>query len=194
MMSSNLPVESRGTVRTLFRAAVWSVLVLLSACSKPEKIINRADFDPGLEPDLVLYDFDYETTTGTRKNWTLRAQEARKYDVRRTFVFRGVNFVLYENGVPGSRLTAKAGTAQYDSRDMTAISNVRVVFRDGTVLTSEELIWSDERKILHTEKFVRIVKPTGDRIEGYGLEMDRNADTITIRRRVSGSFDQENKL
>lgn len=163
------------------------MLLGLWACGRPERVVDLRE--DGAEPDVVLYDFEYEAVRldGTR-SWTLHAEEAVKRDADRVFLFKDVRLLLYEGGAAGPSLTARRGMVRYESRDMTAWSNVRVVFADGTVLTTEELHWSEGRQVLHTTNFVRIVRPSGEVVEGYGLEMDRNAETVTILRQVRGTW------
>ena len=169
--------------------ALAVLLLLLSACAGDEDVetVDSADF--GLEPDLVMTDFDYSASTGNdRKNWDLHCVVAEKYDTLRRFLFKDVIFKLYDGGSVRAVLTSRYGVATYNDRNMTARSNVRLVFNDGTVLTTESLTWDNRRQLLRTEEFVRIVKPNGDTVTGYGLTMDRNAQKIVIKNRVKGQM------
>jgi len=176
-----------------YKYLIFSICCFIySFCAKPEKIITVENFDPQLEPDLIIYNFDYEATTKDKKIWSLKADLAKKYDALKLISFSGVFFKLYgDNDKISTVLTSRYGKAHYDSKNMTAISNVKVVFEDGTVLTTDELTWNDDSKLLKTDKFVRIIKPSGEKIEGYGLEMDQKAEIVTIKHRVSGSFKKE---
>lgn len=175
----------------LFLAAAFFAACLLAGCREKEDVetIDIADFDQ--EPDMVMTDFDYSMSTDGVKSWDLHCREADKYDTLRRFLFKDVKLNLFDGPAVKAVLTSRIGTANYNDRNMTAQSNVRVVFNDGAVLTTESLTWDDSRQVLRTEDFVRIVKPGGDMVTGYGLTMDRNADEIVIKRRVKGTFNKD---
>ena len=178
--------------RSLTGASVvlFAVMAFFSCRHKETiEILDSVDFDQ--EPDLVMTDFEYSSTTGNQKNWDLDCREAEKFDSLKKFLFKDLHFRLYEGKAVHAVLTAKFGSANYGERDMTAQSNVKVVFDDGTILRTQTLTWDDAREVLRTEDFVRIVKPDGDQITGYGLTMDKNADEIVIKHRVKGKFNND---
>lgn len=58
-------------------------------------------------------------------------------------------------------------------------NNVVWTSTDGKRLESEELIWDERKKRIHTKKLVHIVTPEQD-IYGYGLEADQDFNTWKI--------------
>jgi lipopolysaccharide export system protein LptC len=52
---------------------------------------------------------------------------------------------------------------------------------DGTVLTTEELVWNDEKQKITTDKFVTIVTPK-EKLQGCGFESDQYLRNYIIYR------------
>jgi LPS export ABC transporter protein LptC len=171
------------------RKALSSVLflftaILLSFCTPKKQTMDILDIEN--EPDVIIEDFIYSCTTDGRKIWEIKSDKAEKFESARKFLFRTILLKMYEDETVKSILTAKYGVVNYNGKDVTARTNVVLTTSEHTVLYTQSLTWDNERKILRTEDFVRIVKPNGDVLTGYGLEMDQNADRITIKRRVVG--------
>lgn len=92
---------------------------------------------------------------------------------------KGTNVEFLENGKVNSTLTADYAI-RYEAKSRIVVQN-NVVWTsiDGKRLESEELIWDERTKKIHTKKLVHIVTPEQD-IFGYGLEADQDFNTWKI--------------
>jgi len=80
-----------------------------------------------------------------------------------------------------SVLTARRGRVNDVTNDFEASGNVVVRSDSGTVLTTEELYWSNARGRVFTEAFVEIRSPT-EVIRGTGFESDQSLTHYSIAR------------
>lgn len=86
--------------------------------------------------------------------------------------------ILIEFLRPGSNRTQGSLTAKYAIR---LENQSKVIVRDSVVwksgkgeeLRTQELIWDDQRKVVHTTHFVKIIKPE-EEFYGFGFEADQD--------------------
>ena len=75
---------------------------------------------------------------------------------------------------------------------MTAKGNVRLYNSQNDKLQTSELNWDETRKIIYTEKFVRITRPSQrDTTYGLGFEADQGFKQITIKRRIQSKLNAD---
>ena len=80
-----------------------------------------------------------------------------------------------------STLTARRGRVDDRTKDLDAYERVRLVSDDGTVLTTDHLLWKNEDRTIRSDMFVEIVSPT-ERITGQGLVSDQSLKNYRIFR------------
>lgn len=99
-------------------------------------------------------------------------------DVRQEFP-EGTRVEFLEGDEISSVLTADYAM-RYEAKSRIIVqNNVVWTSTDGKRLESEELIWDERKKKIHTQKLVHIVTPEQD-IFGYGLEADQDFNTWKI--------------
>ena len=94
------------------------------------------------------------------------------------------------DGIRNSVLTADSAKIDDITKNMTAFGNVRVVSDSGTVLTTTEMHWINDTRMIMGDKFVTISSPL-ETIQGYGFESDQNLTHYEIKR-VSGKVATDN--
>jgi len=88
------------------------------------------------------------------------------------------------NGIRSSVLTADSAKIDDVTKNMTAFGNVKVVSDSGTTLTTTEMHWINNKKMITGNKFVTITSAF-ETIQGYGFESDQTLTHYEIKR-VSG--------
>ncbi len=83
-----------------------------------------------------------------------------------------------------SVLTSDSAVVNDQTHDLEALRNVTVVSDSGTTLRTEELIWTNATRKIHTPKFVHITSASED-LQGTGLESDQSLKNYSIFK-VSG--------
>lgn len=73
-----------------------------------------------------------------------------------------------------STLTAKTAVRKQEQGLVTARDSVVMITDKQEKLETEELIWDERTKKVHTDKFVKVTKPGGEVIYGYGLEAEQD--------------------
>jgi LPS export ABC transporter protein LptC len=107
------------------------------------------------------------------------------------FLERNVKVDFYNrNGIHNSVLTADSARIDDITKNMTALGNVKVVSDSGTVLTTTEMHWINNTRIITGDKFVTI-SSSFETIQGYGFESDQNLTYYTIKK-VSGKVATDN--
>lgn len=100
---------------------------------------------------------------------------------------KGMNARFYDlNGNVDSRLSARYGINYENQKLIKLKDSVRVVNQKGEELKSEELFWDQEKKIIYTNKFVRIARE-GEEIKGDGFESNETFTRYKILK-PSGSL------
>jgi len=110
--------------------------------------------------------------------------------VQRTDV-NGVRVLFYsEAGGINSTLVADGGSIYSQSEDLVARGHVVVRTADSTVLVTDSLAWSNQRRLVRTDANLVIETPKG-RVEGKGLVSDAALTKIDILSPVRGTSDYE---
>ncbi len=92
-----------------------------------------------------------------------------------------------ETGRHQSVLTARTGTVDTQTGNMTVRGEVVVVTDDGVRLETEELRWLDDRRRIVTELPVRIVRETGE-VRGVGLDTDPELREFRLGSKIEGEW------
>lgn len=138
-------------------------------------------------PSQVIEAFTVHESSSGKRLYTLEAQQAYVYDpVQRTDV-TGLRVLFYdEAGAIKSTLVADGGSIYSQSEDLVARGHVVVRTSDSTVLTTDSLGWSNQRRLVRTDAALVIETPKG-RVEGKGLVSDAGLTKIDILSPVKGT-------
>ncbi|UKJ08215.1 LPS export ABC transporter periplasmic protein LptC [Solitalea lacus] len=86
-----------------------------------------------------------------------------------------------------STITARYGIRQPNERKIEVRDSVVVVNSKGDKLTSERLVWDEDKHIIYSDKFVKIISP--DKIvQGYGFEAPEDLSVYKFKK-LSGEVD-----
>jgi LPS export ABC transporter protein LptC len=102
-----------------------------------------------------------------------------------TLVDSGAVVDFFKKGVYASTLTALRGKIYDITKDVEVYENVKLVSPDGSLLTTNKLLWVNKTQRIKTDDFVHIKTPKED-IQGYGFESDQSLTNYVIYK-VSGN-------
>lgn len=84
-----------------------------------------------------------------------------------------------EFGKHTTQLTSKRGSVDEGSNNLEATGNVVVKSDSGTTVYTEKMFWNNQRQLIHSPEFVRIVSPK-EQLQGTGFESDHNLRNYKI--------------
>jgi LPS export ABC transporter protein LptC len=173
-------------LRRVVRCALATVLVAVLAC-KDKPVCGPNPVLPNQETDVFTL---HESSSGKRQ-YTLEAQKAYVYDPAQRVDVTGLRVLFYDEvGGVSSTLVADEGSIYSQNEDLVARGNVIVRTSDSTVLTTDSLAWSNQRRLVRTDADLVIETPKG-RIEGKGLVSDAGLTKIDILSPVQGTSDYD---
>jgi len=158
---------------------IWLVTGLsLAACRRSSSDANVAG--SAVEtPTQVLKDFELNDVNKGMKTMSLKAPEARIYDVLQVADVDRPILVFYQNGQLSSRVSAPSGRVRTDTHDVETWGGVTVVSADSSTLTTPRLRYDAKKGKIFSSEAVHLDKP--DSItDGVGLETDPGLHTVII--------------
>lgn len=162
-------------------ASLLLILLMWSACVDPD--FYAGDTVPENEVDIEKVDsVTIRYSDSATVQVIVRAPKLYRINeygnVRQEFP-EGTHVDFLEGGAINSTLKADYAIRFEGKSRIVVQNNVVWTSMDGKRLESEELIWDERTKKIHTQKLVHIVTPEQD-IFGYGLEADQDFDTWKI--------------
>lgn len=175
-----------GGPRGVMRCVLATVLVVGFAC-KDKPVCGPNPVLPNQEIDAFTL---HESSSGKRQ-YTLEAQKAYVYDPVQRVDVTGLRVLFYDQvGGVSSTLVADEGSIYSQNEDLVARGNVIVRTSDSTMLATDSLAWSNQRRLVRTDADLVIETPKG-RIEGKGLVSDAGLTKIDILSPVQGTSDYD---
>lgn len=105
-----------------------------------------------------------------------------------TLIDSGAKVDFYKNGELVSTLTSKRGKVLEPSKDIEIYDSVVVVNKEGSILKTQKLLWSNKSQKVSTDVYVKIKSPK-EEVEGIGFESDQGLTNYKIYK-VTGIFTQ----
>ncbi len=184
-------------MKTAVLIAVCGILIGAGCASK-----NEIKAPPGgadslamvVRPDQQIRNAQiFFYSKATRKTEIL-ADYIEKYEKQDSTLAWGLTVYFYDStGKEISNLVADSGLVRERTNMMVANGNVKVLSEDSSLLLTEQLLWNARESKIETDKFVTIIQK-GDTLTGYGLEADERLSKITIKKQVSGRFQDTKEL
>jgi len=179
-------VKQYSIIRLLFLVILGGVTGYLAGCTndkvEPPKIdITSADSIPSQESFNTTVTF----SDSGRVKAILVAGRIRVFTkFNYTLVDSNAKVDFYKDGVYSSTLTGRRGKIYDGTKDVEVYDDVKLVSQDGSVLTTNKLLWVNKTQRIKSDEFVHITTKTDD-IQGYGFEADQNLKNYVIYK-VSG--------
>jgi LPS export ABC transporter protein LptC len=189
MKSEGRSQKAAVRMRSGGRAALWTLAVMfvaLFACNdKP--VCGPNPVLPNQEIDAFTL---HESSSGKRL-YTLEAQKAYVYDPAQRVDVSCLRVLFYDEvGGITSTLVSDEGSIYSRNEDLVARGHVIVRTSDSTLLETDSLAWSNQRRLVRTDADLVIETPKG-RIEGKGLVSDAGLTKIDILSPVHGTSDYD---
>ncbi len=167
---------------------ILAVIFMLQACSSEKLEPPKTDI---VNPDSIPSQESYGTTVTFSDSGKVKAiliaGRIRVYSkFNYTLVDSGAKVDFYKEGIYSSTLTGRRGKIYDATKDVEVYDSVKLVSQNGSVLTTNKLLWVNKTQRIKSDEFVHIKTPNED-IQGYGFEADQNLKNYVIYK-VSGEM------
>lgn len=133
------------------------------------------------QPDQEIQGFTLTQTRDGRKVWALRARQALVFEELDRVEASGVTVDFYgEEASLQSTLTATNGVIMRRTNAIEVDGNVVVTSTDGTVLTTDRLVWDERTGKIRSDHAVRVTKGS-DVMTGSAMEGDPDLKNLKVK-------------
>jgi LPS export ABC transporter protein LptC len=170
-----------------FIAAVVTIASLTACSSKKQPPV--ATHSPLADSaDQVMYGARFNLTDKGLERAQLEADTAYFFEDNTRIELDKVHTTFYTaTGAKDAVLTSQHGTYNSRTSNMVARKDVVVVSEDGRRLTTQELLYSQQRNEIASDSAFVLTEPDR-RVEGIGFRSDPNMKNIKILKGASGVF------
>ena len=135
----------------------------------------------GTFPDQEIDGFTLTQTQEGLRVWTIMAERALVYEEADRVEMLDLRVDFFdEAGEVRSTLTSNEGILKRRTNDMEVLGNVVVYAADGTILTTERLVWNERTGKVESDMPVRVTKDK-DVFTGVGVEADPDLKNIRVK-------------
>jgi LPS export ABC transporter protein LptC len=172
---------------------VLIVLALLSLCqigcereqTQPPPNNNQSSV---IRPDAEVMNARVLLYNRGRVTTEILADKILKFEAKDSTFAYVLNVTSFDTaGIKTSSLISDSGIVREASGKMMAFGHVVAYSEDSTKLETEQLNWDSKADKIQTDAYVRITRPNGDIITGYGLETDQRMNRLKILKQVKGT-------
>lgn len=169
-------MRSRGLGLTV---ALMALGLSLAGCRGQEPASGESRSSP--QPDQEIEGFTLTQTQDGRKVWALRARQALVFEESDRIEASGVTVNFYgEEASLQSTLTATNGVIVRRTNAIEVQGNVVVTATDGTVLTTDRLVWDERTGKIRSDHAVRVTKGN-DVMTGSAMEADPDLKNLKVK-------------
>jgi LPS export ABC transporter protein LptC len=166
--------------------AIVFLLAIGAACDSKKQPPVAATSPLADSADQVMYGVKFNLTGGGVDRGQLQADTAYFFDDNTRIELENVHTTFFTStGAKDAVLTSRRGTNNTRTGNMTARKNVVVVSEDGRRLTTEELIFNQQKNEISSDSAFVMTEPNR-RLEGIGFRSDPNMKNIQILKGARG--------
>ncbi len=162
------------------------VVTASAACSSKKQPPVAAHSPLADSADQVMYGARFNLTDKGLERAQLEADTAYFFEDNTRIELEPVHTTFYTaTGAKDAVLTSQRGTYNSRTSNMIARRNVVVVSEDGRRLTTQELLYNQQRNEISSDSAFVMTEPNR-RLEGIGFRSDPNMKNIRILKGASG--------
>jgi lipopolysaccharide export system protein LptC len=172
-------------VRAVFIAGVLAAAATTACTSKKQPPV--ATHSPLADSaDQIMYGARFKMTDQGLARAEMQSDTLYFFDDNTRIEAENPHITFFTaEGAKDAVLTARHGTSNTRTNNMVARKNVVVVSEDGRKLTTEELIYNQQRNEISSDSAFVLTEPNR-RLEGIGFRSDPNMKNIKILKGASG--------
>jgi len=157
---------------------------MLLSCENNIKEVNTL-FHEEEHPEFWAKNADYIFTDSTRLRYRALAPEVVQINTAeqqyKEFPQGGKLIYYKKNGSIACQIRANYAKC-FDKEELWELrGNVRAQDTIGQIINTELMFWDKKKKIIYSDKYVRLTSPEGNVIEGNGFSSDDQMENIVIK-------------
>jgi len=163
--------------------ALLTGMLLLSACENDLKKIQEISATDVSTPVEKYTDVDIIYSDSAKVKFRIRAPLLLQYTGAKPYneMPKGVNVTLFDANLNQiGTLTADYAIQRESEKTIQCERNVVARNEKGETFKSDELIWDQDSKQMHSSKLVQITMANGDIMNGKGFQSDQTLNHWTI--------------
>jgi len=157
--------------------------IVLSACENDlKKVREISENQANMDIDTV-HSVDMIFSDSARVKFRILAPLLLQYTGKKPYnkMTKGVNILIYDKDLSQmGTLTADTGVQYPNENKIEFHKNVTAKNAKGETFRSDELIWDQATKTMHSSKVVQITMANGDIMNGTGFQSDQTLGHWTI--------------
>jgi len=153
---------------------------------------------PNQIPDDSIWGFNYLSSQSGRKKWKITADQAYMYKNKDLFYAQNVDSFLYDSNQSATKILSKEAIYFKKEDKIQFFGNVKTLFNDGFILSSETLIYFPQKKKFlipqqhHVQGKDSTSKDKMYKFSSFGLLYDLEIEKITLPQKVTFDVIQTN--
>ena len=175
-----------GITKQLFKlgwAVIFCGMLMVSACENDLKKIKELSGNQ-LNMDVdTIHGVDIIYSDSAKVKFRITAPLLLQYQGKKPYNLmpKTVNVTVYENLVQTGSITADTGIQSDVEKKIQFRKNVVAKNEKGETFRSDELIWDQTSKMIHSSKLVQIHLANGDIMNGTGFVSDDKMKHWTVQ-------------
>jgi LPS export ABC transporter protein LptC len=168
------------------RALIAVMLTVVAACSSKKEPPVATHSPLADSADQIMYNASFVLTDNGLSRAQMQGDTLYFFDDNSRIESENPHITFFTaTGAKDAVLTSRHGTSNTRTNNMIARGNVVVVSEDGRRLTTEELIYNQQKNEISSDSAFVLTEPDR-RLEGIGFRSDPNMKNIQILKGVSG--------
>jgi LPS export ABC transporter protein LptC len=158
-------------------------MLLLSACENDIKKVQEISAADVSKPVQSYADVDIIYSDSAKVKGRMFSPLLMQYQGKAPYneMPKGVKVIFYDKDLNQiGTLTSKYAIQQADSNKIVFRRNVVATNAKGETFKSEELIWDQTAKMMHSTKAVQVTMANGDVMNGTGFQSDQSLSHWTV--------------
>lgn len=181
-------------IQKLCLPALLAAMLILQACENDINKIHQLSASQNMDVDTV-HGVEIIFSDSAHVKFRVLAPLLLKHTGKSTYNImpKGVHLIIYDRDLSiMGNLTADTGLQRETDNKIEFRKNVVAKNAKGDVFKSDELIWDQATKKMHSSKAVQIIMANGDITNGIGFTSDQSFEHWTIDK-MNGIFNVDEK-
>ncbi|MCP4757028.1 MAG: LPS export ABC transporter periplasmic protein LptC [Proteobacteria bacterium] len=169
------------------KTLVWGVsltaIVVAAYITWQSRDTRNVDRNPILtnEQSISLQNTELVDYKSNHIRWKIKATSAEIYEKRNLTLLNRISGTIFSKSSPESRTSISADSGEMDgnSKLMTVIGNVRIVFDNGQIIHADKLVIDQEKEIIYSRTDILVIS-NRDRIKASTMVYDIKTGVLTL--------------